>query len=196
MKTENIILMRKAQEILKGKWSTAILAFFIYTLITVSVGSIKNIGAILSLLITGPFLLGAAHFSLALYRGKDFRIEQIFQGFNRFSTALAAYIIMITFILLWSILLIIPGIIAALSYSMTFYILSDDSSLNATEALNKSTTMMDGNKLRLFYLYLRLFLLALLCILTLGIGFLWLIPYKNITMAAFYEDIKISNMKI
>jgi uncharacterized membrane protein len=91
---------------------------------------------------------------------------------------------------LWALLLVIPGIIAALGYSMTFYILADDESIKAEDALKKSKLMMEGHKLKLFYLYLRFFLLALLCVLTLGIGFLWLIPFINITMAKFYDDIR------
>jgi uncharacterized membrane protein len=87
-------------------------------------------------------------------------------------------------------LLIIPGIIAALSYSMTFFIIADDESIEPMEALKKSKKMMEGYKLKLFYLSIRFFGLALLCILTLGIGFLWLIPYTYVTMAKFYDDIK------
>jgi uncharacterized membrane protein len=97
---------------------------------------------------------------------------------------------MLLFVILWTLLLIIPGIIAGLSYSMTFYILSDDRTLKPREALDKSKQMMDGYKMKLFKLALRFFLLALLCILTLGIGFLWLIPYANVTMANFYDDVR------
>jgi uncharacterized membrane protein len=73
---------------------------------------------------------------------------------------------------------------------MTFYILADDPGIKPQDALKKSKSMMDGYKLKLFYLCLRFFLLALLCILTLGIGFLWLIPYVHVTMAKFYDDIR------
>jgi uncharacterized membrane protein len=96
---------------------------------------------------------------------------------------------MLLYIFLWSLLLVIPGIIAALSYSMTFYIIADDPSIKPQDALKKSKAMMNGYKEKLFYLYLRFILLAMLCILTLGIGFLWLIPYIHITMAKFYDDI-------
>lgn len=190
---ENITLMRNARESLKGKWSLAIGTFIIYSIIMGAVGAIKTPGSIISLLIGGPFALGAASFSLNISRGKDARLEQIFQGFNRFSTALGAYLLMILFVILWSLLLIIPGIIAALSYSMTFYILSDDQTIRAEDALKKSKIMMQGYKLKLFYLCLRFFLLALLCILTLGIGFFWLIPFVHVSMAKFYEDINTSN---
>lgn len=190
MNTENSVLMRMAYESLKGKWGLAIGTFLIYIILTGSSGSIGIFGSVISLLIAGPFALGAATFSLSISRGQEARLEQIFQGFNRFTTALGAYLLMVVFVLLWTLLLIIPGIIAALSYSMTFYILSDEPSAGAEDALKKSKKMMDGYKLKLFYLCFRFFLLGLLCILTLGIGFLWLIPYVHITMAKFYDDIK------
>jgi uncharacterized membrane protein len=101
-----------------------------------------------------------------------------------------AYLLVVLYIILWTLLLIVPGIIAALSYSMTFYILADEPAIKAEDALRKSKAMMDGYKLKLFYLCLWFFLLALLCVLTLGIGFLWFIPFVNVTMAKFYDDIK------
>jgi uncharacterized membrane protein len=101
---------------------------------------------------------------------------------------------MILFILLWTLLLIIPGIIAAISYSMTFYILADDNSIGAMDAIDKSKKMMDGYKWKCFCLGLRFLGWALLCILTLGIGFLWLMPYMQVSMAKFYDDVKANSL--
>jgi uncharacterized membrane protein len=196
MNTENITLMREARESLRGKWGLAILTFFIYTLLTTTSGSTRlygsmlTISSMLTLIIGGPLALGAAIFSLSISRGKEAMLEQIFQGFNNFSTALIAYLLIILYVLLWALLLIVPGIIAALGYSMVFYILADDPLIKPQDALKKSKSMMDGYKMKLFYLCLRFFLLALLCILTLGIGFFWLIPFIHVTMAKFYDDIK------
>jgi uncharacterized membrane protein len=196
MSTENIILMRESRESLKGKWGLAILTFFIYTLLTAgpssaeSHNSLHALSGSLLLIIGGPLALGAAIFSLSISRGREARLEQIFQGFNNFGTALVAYLLVLVYVLLWTLLLIIPGIIAALGYSMVFYILADEPGTPPQDALRKSKSMMNGYKAKLFYLGLRFFLLALLCILTLGIGFLWLIPYVHVTMAKFYDDIK------
>ena len=134
--------------------------------------------------------MGAAIFSLSISRGKEGRLEQLFEGFNHFATALVTYLLLLLYVFLWMLLLIVPGIIAALGYSMTFYILADDPLIKPQDALKKSKSMMDGHKEKLFYLCLRFFLLAILCILTLGIGFLWLIPYVHVTMAKFYDDVK------
>ena len=189
MATENVILMKMARESLKGRWGLAIGTFLIYTVIVSSFGAMQKVGLI-SLLVAGPMALGAAIFSLSLSRGGEAKVEQIFDGFRYFANSLVTYLLMILYVFLWLLLLIVPGIIAAMSYSMVFYIIADNPTLKPSETLDQSKKMMDGYKWKLFYLFLRFFLLALLCILTLGIGFLWLIPYANVTMAKFYDDIK------
>lgn len=189
MATANVVLMRSASESLKDQWGLAIGTFLVYTLIMGSFGAMQKVGVV-SLLIAGPMALGAAMFSLSLSRGKEARLEQIFDGFRFFTNALIAYLLVVLYVLLWLLLLIVPGIIAALSYSMVFYILADNPTLEPKAALDQSKKMMDGYKWKLFYLFLRFFLLALLCVLTLGIGFLWFIPFVHVTMAKFYDDIK------
>jgi uncharacterized membrane protein len=193
MKTENLVLMQMARESLKDKWGLAIGTFVVYMLI---IGTIQTtteffpLAGLLLLAISGPMVLGIAIFSINISRNQDARLEQIFQGFNNFSTSLGAYLLMLLFIFLWTLLLIIPGIIAALSYSMTFYILADDNSIGAMEAIDKSKKMMDGYKWKYFCLGLRFIGWSLICILTLGIGFLWLFPYMQVCMVKFYDDIK------
>ena len=194
MKTENVVLMQMARESLKGKWGLAIGTLVVYFLIAVVLQIIPIVGPIASLIISGPFALGLAIFSLSISRNQDAKLEQIFQGFNNFGTALGAYLLMILFILLWMLLLIIPGIIAAISYSMTFYILADDNSISAMDAIDKSKKMMDGYKWKYFCLGLRFLGWALLCILTLGIGFLWLMPCMQVSMAKFYDDVKANSL--
>ena len=82
-----------------------------------------------------------------------------FQAFNSFSNAFIAYLLIILYVLLWALLHIVPGIIAALSYSMTFYILADDPFIIPQDALKKSKSMKDGKKLKLFYLAFAFFCL-------------------------------------
>lgn len=190
MKTENVELMRMARASLKGKWGLAIGTLLVYMAIAVVPQFIPIVGPIAVLIITGPLGLGLAYFSLSISRNQDAKLEQIFEGFNNFVTALVAYLLMLLFIFLWMLLLIIPGIMAAIAYSMTFYILADDPSIKPMDAIDKSKKMMDGYKWKYFCLGLRFFGLALLCLLTLGIGFLWLFPYMYVTMANFYEYIK------
>ncbi|MDP4172279.1 MAG: DUF975 family protein, partial [Bacillota bacterium] len=93
------------------------------------------------------------------------------------------------YILLWSLLFIIPGIIKAISYSQTFFLLKDHPEYTVTEAITESKRRMKGYKGKYFLLGLSFIGWMFLCILTLGIGFLWLNPYMNASYAAFYNEL-------
>lgn len=186
MATSNAELMKQAREALKDNWGLAIGTYLISELLNTA-ASYVPLG---NLVLAGPLMLGRTIFTLNLSRGKKAEIGQLFDGFQRFSDSLIAYLIMVAYILLWSLLLIVPGIIAAISYSQVFFILTDDKSIEPMEALKKSQKMMKGYKWKYVCLGLRFFGWFLLCILTFGIGFLWLIPYTTISFAKFYEDLK------
>jgi uncharacterized membrane protein len=188
-RTENKVLMQQAREALKGKWGLAVGTFLVYMLIAGVISSIPKAGGLLSLIISGPMGLGVAIFSLAISRDRNPQFEQIFYGFKKFGVSLAAYLLMAVFVILWAILLVIPGIIAMLSYSMTFFIIAEDDSIGPLEAIRKSKKMMYGFKWKLFCLYLRFLGWALLCVLSIGIGFLWLVPYIGVSFAKFYDDL-------
>jgi uncharacterized membrane protein len=185
MKTENKEFMERARKDLSGKWPLAVGTFFVFTLIN-SIGG----RTLIDLIIGGSMQLGVAIFSLNLIRGKKAEFAQIFDGFKYFAESLIAYLLLLLFVLLWSLLLIVPGIIAALGYSQTFFIMADNKTIKGAEALRQSKKMMDGYKWKFFCLGLRFFGWFLLSILTFGIGFLWLIPYATISFANFYEELK------
>ena len=94
------------------------------------------------------------------------------------------------FTILWSFLLIIPGIIKAYSYALTPYILVDNPELSPREALRRSQQMMQGQKFNLFYLQLSFIGWWILACFTGGIGFLWLVPYYQTSQAAFYQNLR------
>jgi len=127
---------------------------------------------------------------LEVSRGGEVALSRVFDGFKSFGTSVLAYILMNIFILLWSLLLIVPGILASLSYSMTFFVMADNPGIGAIEAIDRSKEMMYGRRWKLFCLYCRFIGWALLAaIFTLGIGFLWLEPYMRASMARFYDDL-------
>jgi uncharacterized membrane protein len=94
------------------------------------------------------------------------------------------------FVFLWSLLLIIPGIIKMFSYAMTPYILEEHPELSANEAIDRSRAMMKGHKFDLFWLGLSFIGWMILAFFTFGIGYLWLVPYMETSIAGFYEDVK------
>ncbi len=188
--THNRDLMRLARESLRGRWGLGVGMMVLYMLITVGVSFIPLVGSVASLLITGPMAVGLCLVFLTIARRSAADIGQMFHGFSRFGTALGAYLLMILFIVLWSLLLIIPGLIASYAYAMTFFVLADDPAAGPREAITRSKEMMRGNKWKLFCLFWRFFWWALLCVLTLGIGYLWLGPYMQTALAHFYEDVR------
>ncbi|MDF2456609.1 MAG: hypothetical protein K0R51_2602 [Cytophagaceae bacterium] len=183
-------LKQRALASLQGKWGIAIGALVVYIIILIPLQLIPFIGSFAGLIIGGPFSVGIATFYLRLSKGENATISDIFSGFNNFVPALGTYLLMLLYIILWMLLLIIPGIIAAFSYSQVFYILSEEPHLSAGDVLRKSKKMMDGHKARYFILGLTFIGWFLLSLLTFGIGLLWLAPYYSTTMAKFYEDLR------
>ena len=121
-RTPNRDLMTEARACLTGNWGLAIGVIVANGVISGAVGAIPIVGFICSVFISGPFALGVASVFLALARTESPGFGMLFDGFKRFGAALGAYWLMLLFTLLWCLLLIVPGIIAALSYSMTYFI--------------------------------------------------------------------------
>lgn len=151
--------------------------------------SILSIYAIVCFVIGGPVQLGYAKFNLALIDHKDAQFTDLFSQFHRFGDGFLLSLLSGIFILLWSLLLIIPGIIAAYGYSMATYILYENPGMRPTEALRASKELMRGNKWRLFCLHFSFLGWDLLAALTFGIGSLWVHPYTEAAQASFYRQI-------
>jgi len=199
--TANRDLMSQAREALKGRWGLAIGVNVIYYVIIMAVQIIPNqidpkAGSIIGIIVGAPLIVGIAVFSLSLARKQEATILQLFDGIKKFWTCLGTYLLAAIFILLWALLLIIPGIMAAYSYAMIYFILADNDEIGPLEAITKSKEMMRGNRWKFVCLSLRFTGWGLLCLLTLGIGFLWLLPYIYVSFARFYDDIKSTTEEI
>lgn len=191
--TLNAEITAQARASLSGRWNFVATATLISIIISMLINLIPLIGLFAPLFISGAFTLGFVIIYLKISRDEgdeDVKYSHIFSGFNDYIRAFLAYLLTIIFTLLWTLLLIIPGIIAAYSYMLTFFVLADNKSLTALEAMHESKEMMKGYKLKAFYLSFRFFGWAILSTLTLGIGLLWLIPYIGMSFTKFYEDIK------
>ena len=195
---ENSKIMKEAYASLKGKWGLAIGGNLLVGLIVVAVALVgwriagQDWGANLtSLIFSPPLAIGMTIFSLNIYRDNNPEIDNLFIPFKtNWVNSILAYFMMGALVAVGFILLIIPGIIAALMFSQVFFIMGEDKEIQAYDALVDSLNMMKGYKWKLFKIWLRLFGLSILCIFTLGIGFIWLSPYQNVVFATFYDDIK------
>lgn len=133
--------------------------------------------------------IGYAKFNLNLVDCEDGSFEDLFAYFAYWQRAVAARLLRSIYVLLWSLLFIIPGVMASYSYAMTEYILADHPELSASEAISKSKQMMEGNRWRLFCLQFSFIGWSILCSFTFGIGNLWLTPYKKAATAVFYREV-------
>ena len=189
MPTANGILTSQARAALKGHWRAAVGAFVIYLAIGSLICAIPILGWIASIFISGPLVVGLKKYFLRLFRGEQVSVNQVLQGFSCFVPSFLTWLFCSIFILLWMLLLIVPGIIAALSYAMALFIVADNPEIDALQAIRKSKEMMRGNKWKLFCLACRFIGWFLLGVLSLGIGFLWICPYWVTSLAAFYQDL-------
>ncbi len=132
---------------------------------------------------------GYSRFNMDLVDRKEAKLETLFTYFHNWKTLAVTRFLKSLYTFLWSLLFVIPGIIARYSYAMTGYILAEYPELTASEAIERSKEMMSGNRFRLFCLQFSFIGWAILCSFTLGIGNLWLRPYKQAAEAAFYREI-------
>ena len=183
---ENSELRAIARSQLQGGWLAAVGMCLIYSIILGASSSV----VIGQLVLGGPLLLGFTGYYMKKARGESVELENLFDGFKLFSSSFLLYLLNSIYVILWTCVFIVPGIVKSLSYSMAFYILRDNPDIGATEAITRSRKMMAGYKGKLFCLYLSFIGWSFLCCLSFGIGFLWLIPYISLSVANFYEDLK------
>lgn len=206
-----------ARDTLRGRWGEAVLVAFvaaIFGALLVSSNPSLNLElenmdlppAVLRFLLiyaSGASALSFVHFILggtvrlgyATYLLKQYdrrehnSVSELFGQFNRFGDGFCLAFLSGLYIFLWSLLFIIPGIIAHFRYAMAPFIMAENPGMTASEAIDASKNLMDGHKAELFFLGLSFIGWEILNIFTLGIGSFWLNPYMNAAYAAFYRRI-------
>ena len=183
-------LMQKARTLLAPHWVLSIGVCLVYGLAVAVPAELNSYGEMLSFLLAGPLQLGLCFFFLNLVRGEETRFELLFEGFKPLLTVLLSYAIIAALTIVGLILLIVPGIIVALGFSMTYYVIADDPEITFQVALEQSWKLTDGYKMELLVLNLRFipwYLLGLLCLI---VGVFVVIPWHNTTLALYYEHLK------
>jgi uncharacterized membrane protein len=199
---------------LKGNWAPVVVASIVmmaftyviygpYTVISELMMNHITVNPKLALVSLAVYILGIPLVFMPLNVGYTYAANRLFvEGDSRvtgntFRDAFGCWgrnvwgmFLVGVFTFLWSLLLIVPGIVNFYAYAMTPYILVDNPELSANQAINMSREMMKGHKFDLFFLQLSFIGLIFLSIFTLGIGLLWVMPYMMTAQAAFYQDIK------
>lgn len=211
-------LRARARENLRGNWGVSIAAALVAALLGASIGgsgfsisideeiliklpplftsvftsfaTVSSLLSFVSLILGGVIQLGYVRFLLKQHDRQEAAVSDLFSQFDRFSAGFLQSLLRTLYTILWSLLLLIPGIVKSYSYAMTPFILAEHPELTASQAIDASKEMMEGFKGHLFMLELTFLGWDLLNILTLGIGSLWLNPYKEATHAAFYRELQ------
>ena len=208
-----------ARKGLSGNWGKSIGVLAAYLILLVGVSLFHFIGPLLQIIFSAPLVVGLTVFFLATLRGQNNPFTLLFDGFNRFGTSLCTYLLIVLICLAWAIpffLLAIPlfffiktspmptiialeavmflsyalfMLILQMRYGLALFVVADDSSVRARQAIRRSIELMKGNYGRLGLLWLRFIGWQLLCVLTLGIGLIWLAPYFMAATTAFYDDL-------
>ncbi|KRN30770.1 hypothetical protein IV36_GL002131 [Liquorilactobacillus mali] len=187
----SILIAKYSDSIAKGLSTTGTTGNFDHNnLLGNSVG-----GIISSMLLTG---IGFTFLDWLRTKNADFSaLKGAFSVFTKrnFLGVLVLYILINIFIFFWSLLFIIPGIVKSFAYSQTYFVYKDMSQaenaddFNFLDYITKSRELMNGHKFEFFVLKLSFIGWDILAILTLGIGYIWLTPYKLATYAAYYNSL-------
>ena len=205
-------MKKQALGALKGKWGFVVLCTFVFFLVSTVVPLLFEIilsggpsvwfyqeetsvtadiiNILISLLLI-PFSVAFYWFFLSISRSETPTLSELFTIYADWKTSLkliGTSIVVSIFVFLWSLLLIIPGIIKSFSYSQTFFVLKDHPEYSITEAITESKKIMQGYKWKYFLLNLSFIGWGILSLFTLGIGLLWLIPYITTSLASFYNQ--------
>ena len=185
---------RLGREALKGNWGYGIILMLLGVIISVIITSITGLFSFAISLIIVPSTYIAF---LKLIDGK--KISNYFSALfsscvsKKFGPITLNYLLSQIFTFFWSLLFVIPAFIKIYSYFQAIYIANDlveaGETVSPTQAISESRKLMNGHKWELFLLHLSFIGWGFLCVLTFGIGFLWLVPYIHATNASYYRQL-------
>ncbi len=152
----------------------------------------SNSSMLLNFFLLYPLGLGYAVAHKDLYVNGDARVTRntVMHTFKGYLRNLLTLLLVYVFVVLWSLLFLVPGIVKGYAYAMAPFIIKDNPELSPNQAINLSMKMMKGHKFQLFCLYLSFLGWVLLSVITLGVALLWVMPYMQTAFAAFYQEVR------
>lgn len=185
-----------AKEKVKGKRLTILVVLIIlsalsgYSVVNDKDGLLSSLLSIAMSLLLFIVTVGYAKFMLNFINDKEYSLDQLWSYFGDWKNLATVWIHETIMIFLYFLLLIIPGIIKTISYSLVPYILVDDPNMSSGDVLDLSSKMMNGHKMDYFKLELSFIGWHLLAVLTLGILEIWIAPYQATAMTKFLSEVK------
>ena len=161
------------------------------TAILISLLGVLAFSLIIKVFLANPIEVGGCTFFKENVKSTPAPFALMKSGFQHYWHTFKTIFLKNLFLCLWSLLLIVPGIIKSYSYRMVPYILAENPDMPASDIITKSREMMNGHKWRTFLLDLSFIGWVIVGVLTLGLGLaFWTVPYMHSTEAALYEELK------
>lgn len=192
-------LKQQAKAQMKGKMGKFIPILLVYLVCVLAITAITEVvsikiavlGMVLTFVLTPPISMGYYIVFLNTTYGDTPKVGDLFDGYRKFFTkSIILYLLNAVFVFLWTLLLVVPGIIKTYAYSMAWFVLAENPDMSAREALKESERIMKGHKLDYFVLQLSFILWGLLTCVTLGLAAFYVAPYQQLTFTNFYHNIK------
>lgn len=177
------------KSIFGSKWLMALLVCVIFAAIASIAGTVT--AGIVLFIIQGPISYAQQYIFLKQSRdNQDVDISDVAKGFTSdFGGNFMIFLMTTIFTFLWSLLLVIPGIIKALSYSMAYRVKIDHPEYDWRACITESEKLMKGHKMEYFVLQLSFIGWLFVGAICFGIGTLWVAPYMEATNAHFYNEL-------
>ena len=186
-----------AKEYLKSFWGGLLIIVAITIVCTLAIDLLINENSILYSVLTlvlscftMTLQIGFYSYLLKIIRQEEGNREDIFKYVGAVIPLITITLLVMIFTFLWSLLFIVPGIIAALGYSMVYLLYIDQPDQLPMEYLNKSNEMMKGYKWDYFKFSLSFLGWIVFSIITFGIGLIWTIPYVSFAETIYYVELK------
>lgn len=188
---------KEAWELLTSNFWILFLVFLVFYATQFVAGALYEVEievlSLIVMLLLMPLGYGLHWVCLSFAREQPISVKDIVEPYlsgYQFLRVLASNVVVSILIFLWTLLFVIPGIIKGFSYSMVPYIMKDDDDISVLDAITLSRKIMDGNKWRLFKLYVTFIGWGIVILLTFGLAAFFVVPYVNVAMSCFYNDIK------
>lgn len=213
-------LKQNAKQQLQGKIGIIFLCGVIYFAITLGLNFIPLLGSIAVLLLTPALELGFTKLYMDISYGRNAEVGTLFSGFSQFGQAILTYLLIAGLSLLVSVVILLPFVVLlvvgielgstgivlgaaawyfvamilliyfTLGLIFVFYIMAENPDLSALDLLKASWSMMKGHRFEYIILTLSFIPWILLGAITLGIGYIWVVPYMSLTTVNFYHNLK------
>lgn len=139
------------------------------------------------LLLNPPLLLGLTYVYLDTHQGQPIKVRTLFDGFSDFGRVVWFNLLLSVYLILWSLLCVVPGIIKAISYSQSYFLMAERPELRGSAAITESRRLMQGHKWEYFVFQLSFLPWWLLVAVTCGIAGIYVFPYYETALAGYYR---------